>query len=75
MRKSISIQTLYHSVNGNAPEMDSKVFAKIIRHMDKEITDHELDFLFKAFDADGSGQISYPEFAKVEIFFILNFFK
>lgn len=30
--------------------------------MDKEISQYEIDFMFRFFDADNSGNISYNEF-------------
>ncbi len=54
----MSAEHLYKVVNQNNPEMDNHVFKKIIIHMDKDITDYEIKFLFKSFDADGSGKIS-----------------
>lgn len=58
MRKVISVKQLYMTVNGNKTEMNYKVFSKIVKHMDQDITDHEIDILYNVFDEDKSGAIS-----------------
>ena len=46
LRKCVTAEHLYKVVNQNNPEMDMHVFSKVIRHMDKDITDYEIKVLF-----------------------------
>lgn len=61
-KKAISPKDLYQAVNGHNKEMNKDIFKAIVNHMDKEISQYEIDFMFRFFDADNSGNISYNEF-------------
>ncbi len=50
---------MYNSLNGTKSEMDKSIFTKLIKNIDSDITEHELDILYGILDTDNSGLISY----------------
>lgn len=58
--KNIDIGKVYQSKNLNKPElMEIDEFAKLISHIDQSISKADMQILFKEFDTNGDGKITY----------------
>jgi hypothetical protein len=56
----------FDAVNENgSEELDARAIGKLLREMDPEYTDDEIQSVIKVMDLTGSGSVSFDEFKKV----------